>query len=45
MSHAKNKLDWCLKKAKKELADSPKHRGLVKIEPSADLAKEYIKKY
>ena len=44
MSHAKNKVDWCLKKAEKELAEKGKHRGLVKIEPSKDRAREYAKK-
>ncbi len=44
MSHAKNKIDWCLKKAQKELEDSDKHRGLVKVEVDARKAKEHIEK-
>lgn len=44
MSHARNKVDWCLKKAEKELAEKGQHRGLVKIEPSKDRAREYAKK-
>lgn len=42
MSHAKNKVEWCLKKAEKELKESRKHRGLVKTKP--DLAKAIILK-
>lgn len=34
MSHAKNKVDWCLKKAEKELKEEGTHRGLVKIKPN-----------
>ncbi len=44
MSYAQNKVNWCLKKAEKELDGKGKHRGLVKIEPSKDRAKEYVKK-
>ena len=33
MSHAKNKMDWCLDKAKKE---GKNHRGLVKINPDLE---------
>jgi len=44
MSHAKNKVDWCLNKAKKELEKSNKHRGLVKSQPNLELAQEHIKK-
>ena len=44
MSHAKNKVDWCLRKAKKELEKGKKHRGLIKSEPDLDLAKDHIKK-
>lgn len=38
------KVDWCLKKAKKELQESKKHRGLVKIAPNIDLAVKHIDK-
>jgi len=44
MSHAKNKVDWCLKKAEKELENSEKHRGLVKVKPSLEKSKEFIEK-
>ncbi len=45
MSQMKNKLNWCLKKAEKELAEgSKKHRGLIKISPNKTLAKEHISK-
>lgn len=40
MSHAKNKLDWCLKKAEKELSVSDKHRGLVQIKPDMEKSNE-----
>lgn len=44
MSHAKNKVDWCLKKAERELRELGKHRGLIKIRPDLKKAREYIKK-
>ncbi len=44
MSHAKNKVDWCLKKAERELEKLGKHRGLVRIKPDLEKAREYIKK-
>lgn len=44
MSHAKNKVDWCLKKAEKELKETGKHRGLVRITPNIPLALEHLKK-
>ncbi len=44
MSHAKNKINWCLKKAEKELREKGKHRGLIRAEPSTTTAKEHIKK-
>ncbi len=44
MSHAKNKVEWCLKKAERELKESGKHRGLVKIKPDLRKAEEYIDK-
>lgn len=44
MSHAKNKVDWCLKKAERELEKLGKHRGLVKIKQNIEKAREYIKK-
>lgn len=33
MTHAENKVDWCLKKAEKELQESANHRGLVIVKP------------
>lgn len=44
MTHAKNKVDWCLKKAEKELKEGEKHRGLIKKKPSNEKAMEYIAK-
>src|SRR3989338_1697841 len=44
MSHAENKIDWCLKKAEKELNETGKHRGLIKIKPDLNRAYDYIKK-
>jgi len=44
MSHAENKLNWCLKKAEKELKISSKHRGLVQITPDITKSREHIKK-
>lgn len=44
MSHAKNKVLWCLKKAERELAEGKKHRGLIKIEPDLEKAKNHLEK-
>lgn len=44
MSHAKNKVRWCLNKAGKEIAAGGKHRGLVKPDPDLQKAKEHINK-
>ncbi len=44
MSHAKNKVDWCLKKAEKELKEGKKHRGLLSIKPDIERAKKHIDK-
>lgn len=44
MSHAENKLKWCLKKAQNELKEKSKHRGLVKIEIDSTLIDAHIKK-
>ena len=41
MTHAENKLRWCLKKAEKEIY---KHRGLRNITPSMQKAEDHIKK-
>ncbi|MFH1134314.1 MAG: HEPN domain-containing protein [Nanoarchaeota archaeon] len=42
MSQAKDKVEWCLRKAKKELEASSKHRGLVAVQPSRDEAKRHV---
>lgn len=44
MSHSENKVDWCLKKAEKELQEGDKHRGLVKIKSDQTIVNDYIKK-
>src|SRR3989338_5123253 len=44
MNHVKNKVDWCLKKAEKELNEEGNHRGLIEIQPDLEKAKEHIKK-
>lgn len=44
MSHAKNKVEWCLNKAKKELQEGKKHRGFVKVEADLERAREYLAK-
>lgn len=44
MSQAKNKVEWCLRKAEKELKESSSHRGLVKSNPDFEKAKGHIKK-
>src|SRR3989338_2082240 len=44
MSHAKNKLDWCLKKAEKEMKEKGKHRGIAIVKPDKNLALEHISK-
>ncbi len=44
MSHAKNKVEWCLRKAQRELKESDRHRGLIKIKIDMDNVRNYIKK-
>jgi len=50
MSQASKQVDWCLNKAKREIEECkrigkrPKHRGLLKIEPNLEDAKEHIEK-
>jgi len=44
MSHAENKIDWCLKKAEKEIEDGKKHRGLLKVEIVEEEATNHVKK-
>lgn len=43
MSHAKNKVDWCLKKALRE-GSKGKHRGLIRVKPSILDARKHIQK-
>jgi|SRR3989344_4793443 len=42
MTQTPNKVDWCLEKAKKELQQGKKHRGLLKQEPDIEEAKSHI---
>ena len=44
MSHAENKVEWCLKKAEKELELGKKHRGLLKKEIDKEEAIKHIRK-
>ena len=44
MSHAKNKVKWCLGKALKEKDERGKHRGLVQVEPDIKNARKHIEK-
>src|SRR3989344_4480992 len=41
MAHLENKLEWCLKKAKKE---GDKHRGLREVQPDIEKANKHIDK-
>jgi hypothetical protein len=41
MSHAKNKVNWCLNKARKE---GKQHRGLVKADANLEKAREHVAK-
>ncbi len=44
MSQAENKVKWCLKKAERELAEGMKHRGLIKVEPNLEKARDHVNK-
>lgn len=44
MTHAKNKVEWCLRKAEKELKKTEKHKGLIKIKPDLNKARDFIAK-
>lgn len=44
MSHAKNKVEWCIRKAERDLKDSNIHRGLIKVNPNKEKATEHINK-
>ncbi len=39
-----NKIQWCLEKARKELASGKKHRGLMKSHPDIAAAKSHLAK-
>lgn len=44
MSHAKNKVEWCLRKAQKELEKGDTHRGIVEKTPNIALAQQHVAK-
>src|SRR3989344_1828038 len=50
MSQAYKHIEWCLNKAKKEIEECkklgkrPKHRGLLKVNPSVEEAKKHLTK-
>ncbi len=44
MSHAKNKVEWCLNKAQKELQSGKQHRGLVKTDADIEKARGHLAK-
>ncbi len=44
MSHADNKIKWCLRKAEKELKETGRHRGLVKTKLDPRLIRGHIQK-
>jgi len=44
MSQAKNKVRWCINKAKKEAEEGKTHRGLVEMEPNLEEAKRHLRK-
>lgn len=43
MSEVKNKVEWCLRKAEKELEKGGKHRGLIKVNTDVGKAREHVK--
>lgn len=50
MSQSSSHVEWCLKKAQKEIIESeklgkkPKHRGLMKSEPNFEESKKHVEK-
>ena len=44
MSHASNKVEWCIRKAERETAETGKHRGLILKEPDLKLAQKHLQK-
>ena len=44
MSHAKNKVEWCLNKVKRELQEGKQHRGLIKVNADFEKARDHLAK-
>ncbi|MDP2925065.1 MAG: hypothetical protein Q8N99_01710 [Nanoarchaeota archaeon] len=44
MSQEKNKVEWCLKKALREIDEKGRHRGLIRVLPNKAKAKRHIEK-
>ena len=44
MTQTENKVEWCIKKAEREIKEGKKHRGLVKGDSNIDEAKRHIDK-
>ena len=44
MTHTKNKIKWCLKKAQEEINKNKKHRGLIKVNPDINEARKHLAK-
>ena len=44
MSLAESKVDWCLNKVEKELKETGKHRGLVRVKPDLGKARDFVSK-
>ena len=44
MPQNENKVKWCLNKAKREIEEGKKHRGLLKVGPNPDEVKKHLKK-
>lgn len=44
MSDIKNKVEWCLKKAEKELKEGKKHRGLIKQKIDIEEVRKHLVK-
>jgi len=44
MSHMKNKVEWCLRKALREKSEKGRHRGLVRVNPDIKNARKHIEK-
>ena len=44
MSHARNKVDWCLKRAQRELEEGKSHKGIIKVNPNIKEARKHLEK-